>query len=397
MTTPTVHVPSARKGGRLSPLAATVAITFLGFTGFNLLRPVVPLYARQVGLSVVEIGLLTLAMGFSTMFVAIPLGMFTDRFGRGKLAASGLGLSTLSSLMLIVSRDLGSLLLAHIVTGVGWAMFEPAVSAAVADASKPGRIGRAWGYYSSAIQTGTALGPAAGGAIAAVMGFSSSFLASAIIYVIAVLASLVFLGLRGSGKSRTVAADSESSKRFTSKGKVVSGWSGIFFSFFTTYAFFTYLPLYAQDAGIDVATIGLLFSIYAGASLLTRYPLGVVSDRFSKKAPLLLAGLVVISISVIIGGLSANLLALAGVMILLSVGRSACNPQSNILVVSGADKRSIGLAMGVQSAFRQAGLALGPGVAGPVIAVMGYSAGFFTGSIVGLAGIVLILLIGRKY
>jgi MFS family permease len=113
-----------------------------------------------------EIGLIALAAlpsGLVSAFFAARLGGLSDRFGRVWMMAAGM---TGSGLLAIALPNLPSLLwlaIFYTLSGITWAISEPAEASLVADLTGGSRFGRGYGMYELAGQLGFTVGPLLGG------------------------------------------------------------------------------------------------------------------------------------------------------------------------------------------------------------------------------------------
>ena len=88
-----------------------------------------------------------------------------DRFGRRRLFAIGLSIFTLASAAAALAPDIGSLIAARAVQGVGGAILMPLTLTMLASVVAPERRGVAFGVWGAMSGLGVALGPVVGGAI----------------------------------------------------------------------------------------------------------------------------------------------------------------------------------------------------------------------------------------
>jgi EmrB/QacA subfamily drug resistance transporter len=88
-----------------------------------------------------------------------------DRFGRRRLLATGLGIFTLASAAAALAPDIGTLIAARAVQGVGGAMVMPLTLTILAGAVPAARRGAAFGIWGAMAGLGVALGPVIGGAV----------------------------------------------------------------------------------------------------------------------------------------------------------------------------------------------------------------------------------------
>jgi MFS transporter, DHA1 family, multidrug resistance protein len=113
-----------------------------------------------------DIGLLALAMlpaGLVSALFAARLGGLSDRFSRVWMMAAGM---TGSGLLMILLPQLSTLLwlaVFYTLSGITWAISEPAETSLVAELTGGSRMGRSYGMYEMAGQIGFTVGPLLGG------------------------------------------------------------------------------------------------------------------------------------------------------------------------------------------------------------------------------------------
>jgi MFS family permease len=105
----------------------------------------------------------------------VGAGRLGDAIGRRRLLLAGLGLFTLASLLCAAAPALWLLIVARIAQGLGAAAMMALAMAMAGDAARYGKAGGTMGLLGAASAAGTALGPAAGGALIAVAGWQASF------------------------------------------------------------------------------------------------------------------------------------------------------------------------------------------------------------------------------
>lgn len=125
--------------------------TFLGFSGFAVLMPVVPLWAVHGGADEGGAGLVNGVLLLVTVLTQFAVPAMLRRFGWGPALAAGLVLLGAPSLGLIATDSLPAILGLSAVRGVGFGILTVAGSAAVAELSDPGTRGKAVGAYGLSI------------------------------------------------------------------------------------------------------------------------------------------------------------------------------------------------------------------------------------------------------
>jgi MFS family permease len=118
-----------------------------------------PLLFRSWGLSIVEIGLITSAYGFTWGLLQLVTGPLSDRVGRKWLITVGMWLCAFGIILVIsVPPGLSGWLISAVIVGVGMAFLYPTLLAAVGDVSGPRWRGTALGVYRFWRDTGYGVG-----------------------------------------------------------------------------------------------------------------------------------------------------------------------------------------------------------------------------------------------
>ena len=98
---------------------------FCCYFATNMRLPVVPLYARSLGINTAQIGLINSAFFLMAGFLSLPFGFVSDRWGRKLMACLGLLVLTGASFLLYFSNTFAQLTWAYIFMGIGVAAFSP--------------------------------------------------------------------------------------------------------------------------------------------------------------------------------------------------------------------------------------------------------------------------------
>jgi MFS family permease len=113
-----------------------------------------------------EIGLLALAAlpsGLVSAFFAARLGSLSDHFGRAWMMAAGMTGSGLLAISLPQLPTILWLAIFYTLSGITWAVSEPAEASLVADLTGNSRLGQGYGLYEMSGQLGFTIGPLLGG------------------------------------------------------------------------------------------------------------------------------------------------------------------------------------------------------------------------------------------
>ena len=257
-------------------LFAVTAASFIGFMGFTLVMPFLPLYFHQLG--VTDVGRVAawsgLSLGVTPALTALlaPLwGRLADRFGRKiMIERSLISFVIVMSAMAFVTKPWHVFAL-RTIQGL-FAGYGALTLTMAADSAPKGKMGQAIGTVQTAQRLGPALGPVLGGTIAAIVGLRRAFLVAAVFYAIALV--LVFLmyderSVHASAPSGDRPARSVTFRNVLAFENFVLMAVVIFGLQFVDRSFGPILPLFVGAIGVAPGRIplisGLLFSIAAGA------------------------------------------------------------------------------------------------------------------------------------
>ena len=156
-------------------------INFLSFGAKMSTFTYIPVFAQNLGISNIEIGLIAAASSLSLFFSSFLFGRASDRIGRKFFLLAGLSLSTVSLFMLIFAEDFYSLLILDVIVGFCLGIF-PASLIAFVHESK-----RDLSKFSSFGALGWTFGVLTAGSIAIYFGVSGVFVFSALLLLLAFL------------------------------------------------------------------------------------------------------------------------------------------------------------------------------------------------------------------
>jgi DHA1 family multidrug resistance protein-like MFS transporter len=261
-------------------LFAVTSASFIGFMGFTLVMPFLPLYFHLLGVS--DVGRVAMWSGLSlgvtpalTAMLSPFWGRLADRFGRKIMIERSLGsFVVVMSAMAFVTHPWHVFAL-RAVQGL-FAGYGALTLTMAADSAPEGRMAQAIGTVQTAQRLGPALGPVFGGAIAAVVGLRRAFIVAGGCYLIALVVVLFMYderivrahshagGAAEAGARRAVTfRDVLAFENFVLMAVVIFGLQ------FVDRSFGPVLPLYVGELGTGTARIplvsGLLFSLAAGA------------------------------------------------------------------------------------------------------------------------------------
>ncbi|GAA1087613.1 MFS transporter [Nocardiopsis metallicus] len=369
----------AGTGGRGRWLWALLGSVVLTHTALNLVRPLISYRTIAVGGDAVEVGLVTAAYALLPLVIAVSLGRFTDRAARiAWLAGLGSLVLAVGSLVLAASGGLLALALASTVVGVGHLLCMVAAQGLIARYSRPEHLDRDFGWFTAAASLGQLIGPLISGAVLAEASGPALLPATSTALVVAgVVAALGVLPLlplvRLTPPRRTAeqkAAPPVPTRDLLRRPRMPS-------ALLTSLALLTavdiltaYLPLIAESRGISPMLVGVLLSLRAGASLLSRLTLPWMLRRWSRRSLIItstaVAAVALTLVALPLGGFTALAAVLVVGGFLLGMGQPLTMAQVTTLAPEGARGAALALRIWGNRLGQVAIPAAAAGVAGAV-------------------------------
>ena len=353
-------------------------VAFSCYFGSYMRFPVVPLYARGLGIDTPHIGFINAAFFLMAGFLSFPLGLVSDRVGRKLLACLGLLILAGASFMLYFSDTFILMTLSYVFLGIGLAGFGPTMMSFVADISPTSHLGRAYGWYTTALYCGMSLGPAAGGFLANAKGFLSVFLASGALILINFWFAVFSLprkqSFREPLKDRPKTAVILS--RLLKNRPLVGCWLLTLAGCFALGMFITFLPLHAQKQGLVVSQIGMVFFTQGIVNGFSRIPLGYLSDRMRDRKILVVIGMLGFVAAISGFGMSRTMGHFMTFASVMGLGMGMAFTSIGALIAETVDAKSRGVAMGGYNSCIYFGMMLSAFLMGSIIERVGFAYGF---------------------
>ena len=353
-------------------LFAVTAATFIGFTGFTLVMPFLPLYFRQLG--VTEVGEIALWSGLSlgvtpaiTAFMSPLWGRLADRVGRKIMIERSLASFIIVMAAMAFVTKAWHVFALRAIQGL-FAGYGALALTMAADAAPRERMAFAIGTVQTAQRIGPAVGPVIGGAVAQLVGLRRAFFVTAVFYVVALV--LVFVMYReprvhtrtdehpgGPVTFRSVLAF----ENFMLLIAVVFGLT------FVDRSLGPVLPLYVAELGTSMTEVplisGIVFSISAGAGAIGNHLCRALLARTSTRAVIAASAAVGATGTIVYVFAGGTAVLMAGALILgLAVGAASTAAYTAAGAVIPPHSRGSGF--GLLSTGSLVGLALSPVVCG---------------------------------
>ena len=396
METGATHDVTSHSYGTM--LSICCGVSFVCYFGSYMRIPVVPLYARSLGADSLQVGLINSAFMLMAGVLSLPLGMVSDRFGRKLLASLGLLVLSGTSFLLYFSHSPQQLVGIYVLFGIGLAAFGPTMMSVVADFTPPTHLGRAYGWYTTSLYGAMSIGPAAGGFIAEELGYQQVFLISGVFMILTFWLVLFFLP-RSHGDKRQTAAGKTSAVagELMRNRPLLACWLATLGGCLGLGMFLTFLPLHAQNEGLSLKQIGLVFGVQGLCNALSRIPFGHLSDKVARRSKLVVIGLVGFAASMAGFGISRSTLHFVGFAVTLGVSMGLAFTSVGALIAEVVPPNQRGLAMGGYNTCIYLGMMLSSAGMGGFIGSIGFTNAFLLTALINVLMIFVFHLLIKGY
>ncbi len=165
-----------------------------------------------------------------------------------------------------------------------------------------------------------------------------------------------------------------------------------FFSHFFQLSLAPLFPLIKAEFGVGYAALGLVLTVFYGASGLAQTPAGFLVDRFGARR-VLLAGLALLATSVGLAGQAPTYWALLPLAALAGLGNSVFHPADYAILTARVSDARLGRAYSIHSVGGSVGWAVAPVVVLPLASVWGWRTAL---GVVGVLGLGVVLVLARQ-
>lgn len=269
------------------------ATSFMGFAGFTVVMPFLPLYISELGVrDIGEVAMwsgLTLGATPAVTAISAPLwGRVGDRYGSKLLVLRSLAAFVLTKSAMAFVTAPWQLVALRGLLGV-FAGYGALTMSMAAESVRREEMPRAIGVVQMGQRLGPAIGPIVGGVIAPIVGLRRAFLVTAAFYLVAMLMVTLFYQeprtrvARGAGRSLASVA-----RELAATPGFLLALAVIFTLQTVDRSFSPILPLFVEQLGITgarVATVsGVLFSMIAVCAAIGHKAAGRLMQRWSSPA-----------------------------------------------------------------------------------------------------------------
>ncbi len=360
--------------------------------------PLLPIFAASLGASGAWLGMIVSISTITGLFLKPLFGILSDSWGRRLWLFVGAGFFAFVPFLYRFITTPDQLLLLRLLHGTATAIYGPVTLAYIAELAQGRSLAAGIGTFEMARSGGYIVGPALGGWLLLSMAAVDVF---TVIGLLSCAMFLPLLWLPPARKAPVVPGDPSRAQRNKGEGlpgqQVLGGvgtmpalnlraalveatrlpavWltggleAAAFVALYTLKAF---LPIFALEAGVSVALVGLFFSLSEAVHVLGKPVCGRLADKLGYLRAISLGMLLLAAALPLARSLDTGALFLlpAG---LLGVAQALVFPAAKALIADDISADNLGAGMGLLGALQNVGKVAGPVLGGFAIGALGYS------------------------
>ncbi len=368
--------------------------SFLTDTSIKMLYSVMPMFLLSIGASKTSLSLIEGVAESTASLIKAFSGFWSDKIGRNKpFMLFGYGLSALIIPLYVFVATPMHVLYLRFVERFGKGIRTAPRDSLIAGSVTNGETGKSFGLQKAMDNSGAIVGPLIAFLLLSILpgDYRLIFLIAGIPAIIGVF--VILFGIKEAGKK-----ENELFKKFSFRDFPARFYFFLLIVFVFTLGNSTdaLLLVKANDIGIKVAMIPLVYLITNAVSVILAVPLGVLADKIGKEK-LLIGGYLVYAIVYYGFGVSTSIGALFALFALYGLYSAATDGVQKAFVSDLVDKNKKGTGLGIYNGLL--GITLLPAslIAGILYDKVNSSVPFFFGAAMsGIATVMMVFFLIRK-
>jgi MFS family permease len=355
-------------------LPVLILCTFSSMVGSGIVAPLLPIYATNLGIAGIWLGVIFGAFSLSRALLSPVFGRLSDRQGRRKFICIGVAGYTLLSVAYAFAQTQEVFLVVRLAQGAASAMIVPIAQSYVGDLCPEGEEGRWMGYFNAAFVAGFGCGPLLGGIVTDHFGMAAAFYTMGGLNLVALVVALSLLPQK---EQRRVSQRGQASFRSMSRSPVTLGlWAMGFASALGAGASQAFFPILAHEIARSTPTeVGILLAIQILVSSLGQ-SFGRLGDRYNRSW--LAVGGNAIGLIYLVGMPFARDFSMLVVLsIVTGIGAAVSSWGTSAMMVTEGRQFGMGSALATFTMVGGFGMWLGPMVGGIFAQQVGTGSAFF--------------------
>ncbi len=342
--------------------------TFLLVLGTYISGTILTPYAKDMGATWLQIGILSGGMYVIRLILGTPIGKLADKKGTLTILKYSLLLYPFIAVAYFFAGNIYLLMCARLLHGIASAMMLPMGMAYVGHISPEGEEGKYMSIYNLIVILASGIGPMLSTLIADYFKYKATFL---LLFILAFLA-LIVIRLSNEDNNK-IHINRSNLKEISHKGRKIDhvkiiglreseglialGFANIALAVVSSLVGFFLVP-FLEGKGVDLKYTGSFIAIFFLVSGVIQIPLGKLIDRHNKNLATVISGFGT-AVALIIFPLTDNMIILTVGMILTALmSASFLTTVSSLSVLIGR-KQGMGNTMGLLSTVNSAGMFFG--------------------------------------
>jgi MFS family permease len=345
-----------------------------------------PLYMLEIGASPAFAALVVGLRGVGVLLFDVPAGMLVARFGDKPVLLGGLSLILIGLSLLCVTTEPWLIGCAAVALGTGHAAWMLGRQSYLADVCTTNELGRAIAAMAGLQRGGALIGPVAGGALAGFAGYPVAFAVGAASAVIAGATVLAFARAVPPHRNPDASLAGTLQVLRDQRRVLITAGGGALVLQLMRATRQLLVPLFGQAVGLDVTTIGLVYSLATVVDIALFYPSGVLADRYGRKWSAV-PSMAFYALGLALLPLAEGFYSLLAVAVLLGFANGI---GTGVVMIIGADLARAsgrhGQFLGLWRLIGDVGISGAPLLVGTVVDAAGLAAASFTVTGIGIVG-----------
>ncbi|MDD3609429.1 MAG: MFS transporter [Halothiobacillaceae bacterium] len=337
-------------------LNVLLVYTFFMVIGFSMLMPLVAVhYVNDLGVAAALVGAALAVRQLTQQGLAIVGGVLSDRFGARLMICLGLLLRALGFASLAFADNVELLFVAMVLSALGGSLFEAPYQAAIAALTTEQNRPRYYAISNWVSGIATTVGPLVGVALLR-FEFQVVCLVAAACFVLNIFIASQLPPIQSAVAERPFSHGLGLVRRdvpfMVLTGLMMGYW-------FTAVQMNISFPLLAEQLTGSKDSVGLMFAVNAGLTVILQYPLLRLMERWITTRYILILGVLIMALGTGAVALVQGFEAFLGCVVIVAVGAILVRPTMQTLIANRANPQALGTFLGVSSLSLAVGGAVG--------------------------------------
>lgn len=356
-----------------------------------------PLYALDLGASIVMVGMIETAKSLGSMLFNLPGGFLVGRSQTRPMLIIGMLGIALAAFLRGISTSPTLLLIAGFTMGISNSVWILTRLTLIRENVPAGMRGRFLANFGGVLRLSRIIGPFTGGVLISHFGYKPLFFLHSGFVLMAVIVIFVLLPVDHVRYS-TSTSDSLGHLRdhfLKHRRNILAAMTGITGLTVLRVSRGLILPLWAHHIGVGVTLLGLIISISACVELLLVVPAGWIMDRKGRKWTAVPTTLIM-TLAMCLIPLTRTFATLLAVTMLMSLGNGLGSGINMVLGTDLAPRKASGQFLGFWRFFTDGGMAAGPMIVGFVTEIFSLGIAMLAiGGVGVISGLIMICFMDR--